>query len=501
MIALLVALVAAPSWANKPDASDASGRTFVCEGRGKTEAEALGAAHGICNDKICKVCGVEVESIVETKETLSGVDFQRKVIERCRRVRQGEARVERKSSDCEPEGCTAWIQIRFTKEDERRECATYAKEDFADPAACEKDIDLFARVEGRTADSFRRRAALLGAALGHCEKIDVRPTPALLALDNKLAHGMDAFEYPPGPERQFPAAFLTTPAPLRRQISESKLLSERLGLARDYVANRALVFDVIEAAQADDLDTPGGIERLRAALMKAPPGGQYGSPAVHFVALFRLGRAKSDTGPIGAALRRIHPPAAFDPGQLFGLAIYFKGDGKVTAEEWDYVFAVNSSCAPCLRVLLEASDHGGLRAARFFSAWEAQPRKTFAAFKSLVGYQTPDLLLEVEPRLPEDVRAAIDWKFLRELVTRLKQPHPALLARAARALGAGPADRSGCVGLADAIERLAKAGGDPAPVRARACTCLGETLAGETRLVNRSDLEAAAQRHGFGCAP
>lgn len=52
----------------------------MCQGEGPTDDAALAAAHGICNDKVCRLCGVEVESVVQTKETLKGVVMKRKVV-------------------------------------------------------------------------------------------------------------------------------------------------------------------------------------------------------------------------------------------------------------------------------------------------------------------------------------------------------------------------------------------------------------------------------------
>src|SRR5450432_2725464 len=76
-----------PAWAQTGDQASADGNIFVCQGEGATEEAALAAAHAICNDKVCKLCGVEVESVVQTTETLKGVSMQRKVVERCRRFR------------------------------------------------------------------------------------------------------------------------------------------------------------------------------------------------------------------------------------------------------------------------------------------------------------------------------------------------------------------------------------------------------------------------------
>jgi hypothetical protein len=521
-VALLLAAraEAAPGWAKAADAADAQGHTFICEGQGKSEEDALSAAHGICNDKICKVCGVEVESVTETKETLTGVDFQRKVIERCRRVRTGDAKVLYKSTDCAPEGCTAWIQLRYSKEDEQRECPRYAKEDFADPAACEKDIDGFSKVQGRTAESFYTRTRLLDDALVHCDKIDVRPTPALMALDAKLGHGIDNFEFVIGPNddrytRPLMAWYLPAYAPLRKEISETKFLTERIQLVRDYVHNKALVCDVIEATVAKDWGTPQGLQRMHAALSKAPVGSQYGASRVHFVGIFEMGHSNVDTSEIGALLRKLYPPDRLDPEDTWNLAVYFSGDKKITEDEWRYMFAVHQrrSCVPCLRVLLEKPDHGSdeARLARFWQAWETipqkdrdNPKRAFSVFKSLIGYHDPALVLALEPKLPREITDQFDWDYFHEYLSRLNRDtteaaKAAMVARATRAIAAGPVDESSCMSLADALNRLSKAGGQPGPARDRVCACLAGPLKDKDSYANKSDLVEVAQKSEMKC--
>ena len=519
---------AAPGWASKPDTADEAGHTFICSGQGKTEEEAYAAAQGICNDKICKVCGVEVESVTETKETLTGVDFQRKVIERCRRVRSADTQVLFKSSDCGPDGCNAWVQIRYTKEDEQRECPRYQKEDFADPAACEKDIDAFSKLEGRTARSFRARTDLLDAALIHCDKIDVRPTPAILALDAKLGHGMDLFEIKlrPGADpysRSFESWYLAAYEPLRREIAETKFLTGRIRLVRDYVHNKALVFDVIEATTAKDWGTPAGLARMNAALEKAPPGSQYGASRVHFVGLFEMGHSKVDTSMIGATLRKLFPPDKLDPEESWNMALYFGGDEKVTEEEWRYVFAVHRHhrCDNCLRVLLEKEDHGSpqTRIDRFFEAWNSvpakdreNPKRAYSVFKTLTGYRDPSLVLALEPKLPPEVSAQFDYKYFYDFMTRFRSEtkeatKKATVARAAKALAVTPPARTdgrgeddrGCYSLGADLKFLSKLGADVQPVRPRVCECLLGFFKGKDSYSNKSDLEEQAEKNGMAC--
>lgn len=135
-----------------------------------------------------------MESVTTTSETLKGIDLTRKVVERCKRVRKSEMQVKRKSADCDGQ-CNVWLEVFYSVADEKDECPSYTKEDFADPALCEQDIEAFRDVKGRTAVSFRERTTEMDAALIHCARIDVRPTPAFLSLDSKLHTGLDVFEF------------------------------------------------------------------------------------------------------------------------------------------------------------------------------------------------------------------------------------------------------------------------------------------------------------------
>jgi hypothetical protein len=90
----------APGWARAGDRKTADGSLFVCEGAGPTEELAQQAARGACSAKICELCGVEVKATVTTRETLSKVDIERKVVETCRRVRKGAEEIRSKQLSC-----------------------------------------------------------------------------------------------------------------------------------------------------------------------------------------------------------------------------------------------------------------------------------------------------------------------------------------------------------------------------------------------------------------
>lgn len=510
---------AAPAWASAPDRASDEGHVFACEGRGKTEADALTAAQAVCNDKICKVCGVELESVVETKETLQGIDVQRKVIERCRRVRKDETPPRYKSVECGPEGCVAWLQVLYSRATERAECPGYLSENFDDPAACEKDLDDWKRVTGRTAASLRERVRLLELALQHCAKIDVRPTPALMALDEKLRVGLTGFQAEPPKDRDFQRAtwawYLVRNAALEQSIKEAKLFTDRLRFARDYCANRALVFDVIEAAQAGDWDSKAGLERLLAAMKKAPRRGQYDTPTVHFAVLFTLSRAKNDTSAIGAFLREQYPAAELTWPEAFELAKLFAGNDHCTEAEWAFTVKAHEAnkCAPCLRVLIEARQHDGApdtRVKRLNQGLALLPspkdeRSRVRTLMELLPLGDAQFAVDVEKRLPAEFQSAYGWTLFEELIDRLGYPPvppqaAPLVRRALAGMVAEPLTETLCKTLEQRLPRLMKFRAEPVLLDELACACLDGPLATmPVRDQGKRELYQRALERGLAC--
>lgn len=513
--------VAKPSWANLPDSASASGHRFICEGHGKTDPEALAAALNACNEKICKLCGVEIETSTETHETTKSVELSHKIIERCRRVRKSEPKVSFKSIECGPDGCDAWVDLSYPKEDERNECPSYAKENFADPSACEKSIDDFGKIVELTADSFRARAALLTQAISQCAEIDVRPTPAMMALDSKLHKGLGSVSG----ARSYAARYLVVPSSLSTQIAESKSWVDRLRLVRDYFANKALVFDVIEAIEGDT-KTAAGLAKLLQTLKKAPVGRQYDAPNVQIDAVTSLYRVPVDVSAINAFIRTTYPADKVDAEYGFRLANFFKDDAKTTQEEWDYIYSfhLRHPCVHCMRQLLAAPDHESddRREKRFFQALAAQPvftkeggkvpgdlPPTARYVRQIAPMADPRFLAEIFPKLPKALRDSLDWDFYGDVVSRLdkkkqtKEEQKGFLRLAVDYLATRqPAaqERSFCIAFADRIHRLEEWTSDLGPLDAQICRCLSVGLASEPEyLVNKSELRDRAEKRKLKC--
>jgi hypothetical protein len=520
--------LAQPSWAKQPDAADKSGHTFVCEGAGGSEAAALAAAFGVCNDKICKVCGVEVESVLKTKETLSGVGMERQVTERCRRVRKNEPTVKFKNVDCGPSGCRAWVQVFYSKADEEAECPRYADEKFEDPARCETDIDEYARAHGHSAAAFKTRRDALDRALVDCRSIDIRPTPAIMALDAKLHAGLDSFETK-GPirfESDDWEYYTRLPSGFREDLRQTKTLIGRIQKVRDYVHDRFLVFSVHDAAWAKDLDTAAGVQRLLAAMQRCPPGARFGAADdVNIAMLWKLKKMKIDTTAIGDHLRKVYPvDSLIRSGNFLGqdgrLASFFAADDKVTAPEWDYVVKSHqlTPCVGCLSNLLEARDHGGdeVRLKRLLFAYDTLPASKKAgglnhSYQQFMPLKDPEFLLRIEPKLPETMRAWYDgrmWEAVFDEAKRHASPEvqKRVAARFAKALGREPVTEKGRDYCDNLDKRLSKLEETQAPGLDAAygmlCWCLkgplkdmSEQYYGKKTMVERS----LARRLGCRC--
>ena len=504
-VALLVSLLslpvlAAPSWANKSDSSDERGNLFVCSGEGKSEQDALDSALALCSDKICKLCGVEVESTVTTNETLKGVDLQRKVVERCHRVRKAEPQLRSKSLECDDGKCQAYIQLFYSKETQKAECSAYASEDFADPAKCEADIEAFRQQQGFTAASMRQRDGQLGAALAHCAQIDVRPTPALLALDEKLRVGLGNLHS--SGSRHDADEFLGIHAPTMQAIAENKTLLGRIGLARALVANKVRVLDVVEAAAAEDLDSAAGVDRLLKTWRAAPLGGSYGAPDAHFYLLGSIAALKADKRPLADFLRASYlpekPPPDLDSDHWWLIARMLAADKQVTPAEWEWGLRATKAkiCNRCLAPLLYARDHGepSVRLARLFegiqelrAAFGGPHRQDYGLYE-LLPYDDPAFVLAAEAAAPPELKLDFDFETYARVVASFHSTQSVAEQEPARrrwsekaALPSGRV-KDVCQDLQRRLEALQRDEAPRVPQLDQAvCTCLDGPLAAEDR--------------------
>jgi hypothetical protein len=286
--------------ASDEDRTDATGNHFVCRGDGPNKQAALDAAQGVCNDKLCRLCGVEVESVVNTTETLNGVAVQRKVVERCKQFRKNPFENERTSAKCGDDTCSVQLQVHISKEDGERECATYSSEHFADPALCERLIEEFRDTTGRNAQSFQARMDVLDQATAACSGIDTHATPRLQRMSEQLALGMSKLL--DAPDKEISRYLVYTP----REDRDRTLIGRIQGI-RAALREHKLVAEVFDAVDNADFDSRAGVAKLLKAL-EAAPAGREPSVDVRLYPIARLAPLRADLSEVIAYYRRAHPP-------------------------------------------------------------------------------------------------------------------------------------------------------------------------------------------------
>ncbi len=510
----------APGWAHRGDGADDRGHRFVCEGEGRTEDEALGVARALCDDKICRLCGVEIEARLETIETLDGVDVQRKIVERCRRVRKSDSPLARRSLDCGADRCRAWILIEYPKSRQEAECRAAAEGDFDDPEACMTAIDGFSKTEGFSAASFRRRVSLLETAAQACANIDVRPTPRLQALDKRLRDGMKTWLTRATPD--YLARYWLKPhPPIWEDYEGSPSFGERFEILLGYLRSKPPLLDAIEAALVDDaeLDTPAGIEAALDALRRAPLEPGYGVERTYRVLLERVrvlhrrGRLTADVEPIAQWMRSRYPPETTTDWpavtDLYGL---FRADDLISEAEWAYARSIPSTWRlRFLQELLEVEGHAHrgrasqeVRKARFFEALElglGEKKTPGKAFVGAMPRPAPEFFLAISQDLPAEVSAALEYDELERhlpgldhfVARRTTERFALYLARHLAEM-----DAPDCVRLGERLERLEGAGIRLPDMSRAICSCLSRPEA-SVQSGNDSSLYRRALSERYPC--
>ncbi len=426
-----------PDWAADGDRETNTGYRFVCQGEGVDADAATTTARAFCEDKICKLCGVEVESIVQSRETLTGVELRREVVERCRRVRTKPLKIARQSLDCPRAGaCVAWLEIDYSKAQRRQECQRLTEESFADPAVCEGLIDQFRQTRGYTAASFRTRVDLLQRAMTACENIDVRPTPLLTALDEKLRRGMATFVDERGRAPRFLAQhWLSRHAPMWDEYPTAGTFIGKIRLLLGYLQSKPPILDIIESSlrPPDQLDTPEGFGDLVALLKKTAVDHGYGRSGAHFFALDRIRQMHRQNmfgqplAPLWSTMTALYaPPDVTDWNRVLNLTWLASADGEVNAEEWAYFMKVPRWWARTAQMLLAVDNHGtdAIREQRYEFALsralkEAKRNdKPARAVKRVLP--TSPVLLDLESLVPTAARPTVfGFDALKRVYSRL----------------------------------------------------------------------------------
>jgi hypothetical protein len=540
----------APSWARAGDQKNDEGSLFVCEGEGVDEQQATEAARALCSAKICELCGVEVKSVTETRETLERVDVERKVVETCRRVRKSEDQIRYRQAGCGPHGCTAWLQVFFGAEAEARECRAYADGNFADSGQCEALIERFRSTPGRSASSFGTRVELLNLAIVACAEIDVRPTPKLTALDEILWQGVVSPRPEPWTKRAIDksrpiAERLRTMAANtadawktdyaerayaaldRQPLLESKVFVDRIARIRDGMVGYESVMRALEAL-VDTEQSPDAAHdaALVRALRELKPVAGKSSPdrVLAWIAdELSRNRATLQLPGIKAYFMELYASSHENVGST--LLRMMTSDERASEDEWQFVMKQMHQCVRCATTLLDLPEHDG-EARRVARLAEVGRSATTSAHVEALQDVDPGFLLRAEsaldaqlaaqvfsyewlvrwldklPVIGRDTRAVTiresmlssneyDWRW-----TVTPAQHEALVVRAWKLLQ-GKLGTLRCADLDKELDRIENHGVDTRAVESALCRCVAEPRSDGMR--DRTELYQRLTAWGASC--
>jgi hypothetical protein len=204
---LLPAGVFTPSWAKAGDRQTDAAFEMVCHGLAENSKTARALAQARCNEKLCRMFGVQITARSKVVENLDGVKAESEVSEQCAEVRVVARQTREHAGECGPRGCVEWIlqtypRSAYEEEKKRLDKPTIIRQQvvikegdktYRDPAACEASLRAYGAVKGLAAPAFEQRAQHLGKALHVCQDIDSRDSGLFTSLDRLLTLPLASF--------------------------------------------------------------------------------------------------------------------------------------------------------------------------------------------------------------------------------------------------------------------------------------------------------------------
>ena len=341
------------------------------------------------------------------------------------------------------------------------------------------------------------------------------------SLDAKLKGGMSVFNRAESDAPSFLKSYWLAPdPPLWKRYEEEPKFVPRLQLLRGYLAHKVLIMDVVEASQPEDLDTKEAVARIARTCEAVSPNEAYGVEQAQRIAIEALydrwftHRFTAAVTPVSRVIMKQYPPEAATPELAMAISGLFAIGDRLDADEWGWLVRTPTT-GPAMRRGLEVRDHGKpeTRRARLREALErtlagaeskVRPRRFEHVFPS-----DGTFLLSVEAELPADLKAHLDWEFLKELFERSERrmthaEAQAYLDRMAVALRALPVDakarRARCTGLADDLKFLWQHDRPTDTFGETVCACLTDGLGDDSlTLVNKHDLYERALGEKLAC--
>ncbi len=256
--------VNAPDWAAAGDGEGDEGFTFVCQARAEDEGKAEALAKARCNEKLCRLFGVQISARTTVTENLNELKAESEVTEQCADVRAVGRKTTNKSSECTDDGCVYWLKQSYPRsaydaEVERQKQPTIIRQEvvvqegdvrYRDPAACERSLRQYAAIEGLGASAYQARLGHLNAALQSCQGIDGRDSGLFASLNLLLTKPAPGIVFPEGRGGELRGVFAAVPAGFMDQLQTERFLTTRIQMLRDVVRDAIFPMQLIDAVES-----------------------------------------------------------------------------------------------------------------------------------------------------------------------------------------------------------------------------------------------------------
>jgi len=280
--------VEAPDWAAAGDSESDAGFTFVCQARAEDEETAEALARARCNEKLCRLFGVQITARTTVKENLQELTAESEVTEQCADVRAVGRKTTSKSSECTDEGCVYWVKQTYPRaaylaELERQKEPTIIRQEvvvqegdvrYRDPTACDQSLRSYAAVEGLSGAAYEARLKHLNAALKSCQGIDGRDSGLFASLNLLLTQRLFTFVFQEGTGEGLRSAFAVVKAGFSDQLLTERFLTTRIQMVRDVIRDAIFPMQLIDATEAERGKDDAAFEGLVRRVIEQPLGDQ-----------------------------------------------------------------------------------------------------------------------------------------------------------------------------------------------------------------------------------
>lgn len=352
--------VVPPAWARAGDRVTDVGFEFVCSGMAKDDKTARAVAQARCNEKLCRLFGVQITSKSTVTETLDGVQAQSEVSEQCASVRAVGRVTRYQGGECGPQGCVQWLMQTYPRSAYEEEKARLDKptviqqqvviqegsKHYRDPAACETSLRAFNSLEGYQVAAFVQRKQHLEQAMRVCQGIDGRESGLFMTLNTLLTSSLPSFTVESERHTRdeyvnVRRAFTIASPAWRQNLETQRFLTDRIAAVLELVKGAVLPLGLLDARdKGTDAQT---LDALMREIVKAPfvarPASVHHGFYLHNIAL-SLARSKA---PYSARYRNylleVGQKGQFScssKDQIPGAEIleYLAGDGQLDEREW-----------------------------------------------------------------------------------------------------------------------------------------------------------------------